>query len=796
MLRNLLISSWRSLHKNATSSLINFFGLLFGFTCILVIGIYIRHELSYDRYHKNAERIFRVTHNERAGEIPGIRHLATVGPPVGPALKETFSQVEDAVRFRYSPDRIMRVNDRQYYESRVFYVDPSVFHVFSFPLLEGNEKTALSLPNNVVITQEMATKYFGDESPIGQTIVMDNATNLTVSGVLASLPTNTHLKFDFLIPFEAFQVPYGFPVNLNSWGWISFHTYVLLKPGEDATILEKQLVNLVNKNWPQERAKTFKMELQPLTDIYLGDVEDERIASGNQVYIVVLFITGCFIMIVAGFNFANLYTVTSLTRAKEMGIRNVMGSGKTFIARYLFTESIAITTIAALVAIGALTVPLSYLKSIGFEYTMNSIQRNELFWITIGLAILTGGLAAISPVVMLSGVDQRQLIKGTFRTSSLGILVRRSLLLIEFCITIGLISSIMIINNQMDFIGRKDLGYAKDELILLRMPGANLAQRFGSIKAKLLQNPHVTQVSLGGGRMDGQEGNVPIYAEGHQDEGIPMAIKDSAFDFLKTIGGRLIAGREISEQLPADTLQGVLINESAAKTFGWTPEEALGKKIKVGEIVLDGKIIGVTSDFNFEQLRSSIQPLVMYYPRTHIQDIYVRFQPGTHLQNLVTSLQGDWRTVAPEFPFDFTFLGEYLNSLYKAEKFFFLLFKLFTVVAICISCLGLFALVSQDVLFRIKEIGIRKTLGASVGNILSLIVTPFVGLIVLAGLIATPLSWWGMKRWLDEFSYHTDITWNVFPLALLGTICLAIITVSYKAIKAGLKNPINSLKSE
>ena len=296
--------------------------------------------------------------------------------------------------------------------------------------------------------------------------------------------------------------------------------------------------------------------------------------------------------------------------------------------------------------------------------------------------------------------------------------------------------------------------------------------------------------------MDGQEGNVPIYVEGHQDEGIPMAIKDSAFDFLKTIGGRLIAGREISEQLPADTLQGVLINESAAKTFGWTPEEALGKKIKVGEIVLDGKIIGVTSDFNFEQLRSSIQPLVMYYPRTHIQDIYVRFQPGTHLQNLVTSLQGDWRTVAPEFPFDFTFLGEYLNSLYKAEKFFFLLFKLFTVVAICISCLGLFALVSQDVLFRIKEIGIRKTLGASVGNILSLIVTPFVCLIFLAGLIATPLSWWGMKRWLDEFSYHTDITWNVFPLALLGTICLAIITVSYKAIKAGLKNPINSLKSE
>ncbi|HMG90302.1 MAG TPA: ABC transporter permease [Chryseolinea sp.] len=793
MIRNLLLASWRSIQKNTSSSLINFIGLVFGFICILIIGIYIHHELSYDRHHENVERIYRVTHNEKAGEIPGIRHLATVGPPLGPALKN-FTQVEDAVRFRHSPNRVMRANDHQHYENLVFYVDPSVFHIFSFPLLKGDAKTALSLPNNVVITSDMATKYFGDNDPMGKTIVVDNTTNLIVTGVLAPLPTNLHMKFDFLIPFEGFQVPHGYPVTLTSWGWISFHTYLLLKPGESADALERRLVDLVKSNWPEERAKKFKLQLQPLSEIYLGDVQHEDIASGNNVYIVVLAIAGCLILLIAGFNFANLYTVISITRAKEMGIRNVMGAKKTFIAFYLIAEAIGMAVIAALVATLALPPAIRYINTIGFEITV--INFYTVLTLAIAMAVATGLLASLYPAFMLSSLHHQQLLKGSFRTSPRGILVRRSLVFIQFCITIALISSVWIIQSQINFIGKKDLGYAKDELLILRMPGESLAQRFPTIKAQLAQNPQVIDVSLGGGRMDGENGNVPIYPDGNLEEGVPMAIDAATFDFFRTIDTPLIAGREISERQPSDTLHGVLLNESALKTFGWSPDEAIGKKIRVGDIVIDGEVIGIIPDFNFGLLRSPIQPLVMYFPRTHLQDIYVRFQGGSDKQALLTSIEQNWKIAAPEFPLDFTFLGEYLNSLYISEKFFFMLFKLFAVAAILISCLGLFALISQDVVFRVKEIGIRKTLGASVSNILLMIVQPFVLLIVLAGLLATPLSWWGMRNWLNEFSYHTSIEGSVFVWAVVTTLTIALATISYKAIQASLVNPVKSLRSE
>ncbi len=796
MIKHLATSSLRTIRKNASSSAINFLGLALGFVCILIIVQYISRELTYDQYHEKADRIFRITHNEKAGEIPGIRHVATVGPPLGPALKQSSTQVEDAVRFRYSPDRIMRVDNNQHYESRVFYVDPSVFHVFSFSLLKGDPSTALSLPNQIVITSAMATKYFGDKDPMGQFIVMDNATTFTVSGVLEALPSNTHLPFDFLIPFEAFQVPYGYPVNLSSWGWISFHTYVLLKPGATPASVEQHLVELVKSNWPEERAKKFKLQLQPLTDIYLGEPLHEDVASGNKVYLIVLSMAGCFILLIAGFNFANLYTVVSIARAKEMGIRKMMGAQKHFATRYMIVESVCFAALAALLAIVLLPTANNYLSSLGFVSSGTTAYFDVFSLIILAIAVGTGLLAALYPASLVATYNHQELLKGAFRTSPGGIRVRRGLVLIQFCVTIALIASVMIIQSQMEYIGKKDLGYAKDELLLLRMPGRDLAGRYASLKARLLQNPNVQQVSLGGGRMDGDNGNVPIYTEGNFNESIPMAIDAATFDFFKTIGITLLAGREISEHQPADTLRGVLLNESAARTFGWTPEEALGKRIRVGDIVMDGEVIGIVPDFNFGLLKTAIQPLVMSYPRTQLQDIYVRFQPSTDVNVLISSIQRDWQAVAPDFPLDFTFLSEYLNSLYTAEKFFYVLFRLFAAVAIGISCLGLFALVSQDVLFRVKEIGIRKTLGASVLNILSLIVQPFMLLILVAGIIAAPLSWWGMRNWLNEFSYHTSIEWSVFAWALGSTLVIALITVSYKALRAGMANPVKSLRSE
>lgn len=794
MFRNLLISSIRVFRKNLTSSLINFFGLVLSFACASVIGLYLYQELSYDAYHEKANRIFRLTHNEKAGEIPGDRNLPTVGPPVGPALKQSFTAVEDAVRFRYSPDRIIRAGEQQHYENGVYYVDPSVFNVFSLPMQKGDASSALSMPNNVVLTSAMAQKYFGDEDPIGKTLLLDNTVDLKVTGVLEPLPVNTHLKFDFLLPFEAFKVPHGYPVDLNTWGWISFHTYVLLKPGHAASEVEGQLPELVKAHWPEERAKKFKIQLQPLMDIYLGEVKHEQIAAGNTTYLSVLSVAVLLILILAGFNFANLYTAICVTRAKEIGVRKVTGASKKYISWYIVLEAILFSISACILAILFVPLVLRYANGYGFAIEFNG--QSDIWMVILLVSIITGCLAALYPASFLSAYDHQKLLKGLFRTSRTGVVVRKTLVLIQFCITIALLSSVFIIESQMRFMETKDLGYVKNELMLLRMPGEQMTNRFQSLKSKLLQHEQIKSVTLGGGRMDGSNGNVPIYVEGNLEEGVPMSIDAASFNFFETIGVKMVAGREITEQQPADTLRGVMINQSAAKAFGWTPEQAIGKKIQVGEIVLDGEVIGVIPDFHFGLLRNEIKPLVMNYPRVYLQDIYIRFNAGVNLNELVDVLKNDWHEIAPEFPFDYVFLNQHLQSQYTSEKFFALLFKLFAIVAILISCLGLFGLVSQDVAFRVKEMGVRKVLGASGRDVAMLIMKPFLLLIVMANIIAWPLSWLGMSNWLAEFSYHTVISPTVFLLAGVATLSVALLTLLYKVWRAGRANPVESLRSE
>lgn len=794
MLRHLIIASLRAMRKNISSSLINFFGLTLSLIFAAIIGLHIDKELTFDAYHEKANRIYRVMHNEKAGEIPGDRHLPTVGPPVGPALKQSFSAVEDAVRFRYSPDRIMRVGTNQFYEGGVYYVDPSVFNIFSFPLKKGNEATALTEPNNVVLSSEMALKYFGHDDPLGKSISLDNSIDLKVTGVLQPIPVNSHLRFDFLLPFDAFRVPYGYPVDLNTWGWISFHTYVLLKPDATAKDVESQLPDFVKAHWPEDRAKKFKMQLQPLSAIYLGEVKHEQIAAGNTTYLFISGMAGLFILLIAGFNFANLFTSIHLTRAKEMGVRKVAGASKRLISKYIVAEAIVVAVVAWATAVLLLPGITQYLKGYGFEIPAHT--QTPALLIVLLVAIGIAAVSAIYPSLLLASSHYQKLLKGAFRTSRGGAMVRMSMLLVQFCVTVVLVSSVLVIDKQMKFMQTKDLGYAKDELLLLRMPGEGMADRFTSIKTKLLQHRQVRNVTLGGGRMDGSNGNVPIYVEGNLEEGIPMSIDAASFNYFETIGVKMVAGREITDQQPADTLRGVMINETAAKTFGWTPEQALGKKIQVGEIVLDGEVIGVFPDFNFGLLHSEIGPLIMNYPRVYLQDIYVRFNPDENLNELVEKIRDDWNEIAPEYPFDYLFLNDHLQNKYTSEKFLAFLFKLFALGAIVISGLGLFGLVSQDVAFRVKEMGVRKVLGAGSIDLAIHITKPFVLLILLAMVISWPLSFMGMNMWLAEFSYRTAMPVYIFVVAGLITLTTAMLTILYKVVVVSKANPIKSLRTD
>jgi putative ABC transport system permease protein len=768
--------------------MINFFGLVIGFTCCGLISLYVINELSYDRYNDKANRIYRVTYNEQTAETPGPRHLGTVGPPVGPALKQKYPQVEEAVRFRYTPERIVRVGDIQNYESKIYYADPSVFKVFSFPFIAGDPENALSLPNSVVLTEDAARKYFGNEPALDKEILLDNNIPLKVTGVL-SLPAATSLKFDFLLPFETFKVPFGYPVTLDSWGWISFHTYVLLRPGTDAKELEAMLPEgFVKEHWSPENAKKFRFELQPLTDIYLGDIHHghDQVAAGNKTYIGVLTVAGFVILLIAAFNFANLFAAMSASRAKEMGVRKVIGAGKGNVVTQLIGEAVLTSVAAAVVAVCLL--PFG-----GRMFPVENITIKMVISV-LGVAVVTGMVAALYPSLVLGNFSHSKLLKGSFKTSAAGVAIRKSLVFAQFSISIILISSVFIISSQMEFLMNKDLGYKKDELMLLRMSGDAMRRYFPSLRTRLLQNPAITGVSIGGGRMDGENGNVGIFTETEPD-GKPMPIDAASFDFFKTIGIEMVAGREFTERQSADTLRGVIINQSAARALGWTDEGAIGKKIRVSDIVTDGEVIGVVPDFHFGPLRNAIQPLVISFPRTRLQDIYVRFQTDDP-NGLLSAIRESWTSIAPELPFDYVFLGDHLTGLYKPEKFFSMLFNFFATAAIAIACLGLYGLVSQDVVYRVREIGIRKVFGASVFGISLLIVKRFLVIVLVANVVAWPVCWMIMKQWLDQFSYHVDLNMSVFPAAGLCTAAMAVISVSFKTIAAARANPVKSLRME
>jgi putative ABC transport system permease protein len=795
MLKHFFTTTIRHFLNSKLQTCIAIAGLVLGWASFIAIGSYLHHELTYDQYHIKHERIYRVTHNEKAGDIPGTRHLPTVGPPMGPALKAEFPQVEESVRFRYHPDVIMRHDENQHYENKVYYADPSVFRVFDFTLSKGDAPTALSMPNNVVITQAIAEKYFGDEDPMGKIITMDREKELTVTGVFDPIPSNTHLQFDFLLPFDAFKVPFGYPVTLDSWGWISFHTYVLLKPGQSAASLEASLPGLIKKHWPEDRAKRFKIQLQPLSEIYLGDIPHEEVATGNRTSLIVLGAAGLLIMVIATFNFANIFTVITISRAKEVGVKKVLGASRSAIMGNLNGEAVIIMIGSLLFSI--LSMP-AWSPLLPWQVSLN-LSSEQLLFVTGGLlsiALLAGIVSGLYPSRLLASYKFQDLLKGSFRVGKTGIFIRKSLLSAQFIVSIALIICVLIISGQMDYLRTKDLGYAKNELMLLRMPGELLTQKYPQLRTKLEQNPHITSVSVGGGRMDGDTGNVPIYSPGATDEfGKPMAIDAITFDFFKTIGIKMLAGREFSNEQPADTLRGVIINEAAAKELGWTVQEALGKTIRIGEILHGGEVIGVVPDFNFNSLRVVITPLVMSYPRTRLQDIYVRFS-GEDVSNVVSSVKSDWQQIVPDLPFDYVFLSAHLESLYRNDQIFAVMFRFFAVLAIVIACLGLYGLISQDVLYRMKEIGIRKVLGASVTQIAALVLKQFAFLLMIANIVAWPLGYFFMNQWLNEFSYHTSIHWSVFPLAGISVLGLALLSVFYNLHNAATMNPVESIRKD
>ncbi|MCB9041901.1 MAG: ABC transporter permease [Lewinellaceae bacterium] len=795
MFRNFLLLAFRHLRRAPGTSLVNLSGLSAAFLSILVIFLIVRREWGADQFHENGQQVYRVTFDETKGRPDG-RQLATTSPPMGPALEREYPEVVASCRLRYSDEAILSYNNQQYYENNLVYAGPAFFQLFSFPLVKGDPETALSQPNTVVLTPAMARKYFGEEDPMGKILEFGQDRQLRVTGVLARKPERSHLDFDFLVSFETFQVPPGYPVTLESWGWISFHTYVLLEKNAGPAVLEPKLNGFLADHFDEERAARVRLRLQPLRDIYfhsghLMNTQENR--HGNLYYTYGLSAIALLILLVAGFNFLNLATARSLRRAKEVGLRKVLGATSGQVRRQFLAEAFLLTALAFMVSVVLLVVlqsPIAVLlgHSAGLHW-------QDLRWLAPAFLLLSGLVAlgaGFYPALVMSRYKAADTLKGQFPNSGTGSRLRTLLVGLQFAITTGLIIGSFAIYRQMEYIRQRDLGFDREQVVALQLYTPDFMQRFERARQVLAANPRVESVTAGD-VFNNDYGSVPIRQPNEQaEEARAMHIFGIYFDYCDVLGIDVLEGRGFSRSFPQDTATGIILNETAARTFGW--DEPLGQRLQVSDI-MEGQVVGVVKDFHFNSLHEPMKPLVLFAPRTIMSNIIVRLRPGDVAES-IASLERDWAAIAPDMPFQLSFIDEQVGRLYEADRRFSRFFLFFTLLSVILATTGLYSLVRAIVSYRMREVGIRKVLGASLPQLLSLLVGQFLWLALLAGMAALPFSWWLANRWLQQFAYRVEPGAGVFILALLASLALVALSVAREALWAARRKPAEVLRAD
>ena len=794
MLANHLKLAIRNLRRQKFYAALNIVGLAIGLACAIVVALFVAGELSYDRFHAKADRIHRITYDE--SDSPSGRHLATVSPPMGLALVDTYPEIVQSVRLRDSGREVFSHGERRFYEADFFYADSTFFDVFSFPLAKGDSKTALSDVNTVVVSQSTAERYFGDEDPIGGTLRMNDEVDLTVTGVLGPPPGKSHLQFDFLISFSTFRVPFGYPVTLDDWGWISFHTYVLLAEGAEASRVEAKLPAFVETHFDERRAEVARLRLQPVTDIYLGRPKHPEMAAGSRAYLYGLSGAGILMLLLACFNFANLSTVQSIRRSKEVGMRKALGAQRGELIRQYLSESVLTALFALVLALLLAELGLAAgNRWLDLQVAYSTVDALPAF---IGIAILTGLLAGCYPAVVLSGYRPVHVFKGGSPSGLRGGKVRDGLVVLQFAIAIVLVAGTAVIAKQMDYVGSMDLGFDEEGVIALHMPGDALLARYDLIEQQLSKNPHVVSVTKSDNMFDGEQGSVPIYAEGAGEEDVQaMPIYSMYFDFFETMGIEIVEGRGPSRAVATDSAAAIVINQKAADVLaaavpGW--DQPLGKSLRVFDIV-EGRVIGIAENFHFASLHAGIEPLILYFPRTATDKVLVRVAPGD-ARTILASLERDWQAVAPDFPFTYRFLDEHIEAMYHTDRRFSRLLGLFAALTVLVACMGLYGLTAFAARLRAREISIRKVLGASVPSVVAMLSRRMMIFGMMANVIAWPLAYVGIRGWLDNFAYHIEPGIGVFAAAGMATVGVALVTVSYESFRAALANPAESLRQE
>lgn len=807
MIKNYFKVAMRSLLKNKFYSLLNITGLAIGIASCLMILLFVADELSYDTYYDNSENTYRLT---MAGALNGSAFdLAVVGPSVGKALLDDYPEVIDFGRFRQRGSPFIRFGENIFKEEKFVWADHSIIDIFGINLVQGDPETALTAPRSLVMSETAAKKYFGNADPVGRIVEFGTARDYKVTGVYKDIPDNTHFDFDVLGSMETLD-----EAKQPIWLSMNFQTYVVLTPGADLekmaaqfpAMLKKyigpEVKQFMNMEWDQmeENGTNLAFGMQPVADIHLhSDLQAELDVNSDIDYVYIFSAVAFCILLIACINFMNLSTARSAHRAKEVGVRKVLGSLKAQLIYQFLAESILVSFISFVLAIGLAYILTPLFNDLA-DKTLSIPFTNPVFiGVFFGGVVIVGLLAGSYPAFFLSAFQPVKVLKGSLSSGMKSGALRSVLVVVQFCTSIFLVIGTLVILNQLDFIQNKNLGFEKDQVIIVN-DAFLAAGNVNALKTAIETFPEVKSASLSGFLPTPSNNNMNVFLKGivpTQENQYLMSSWVVDYEYLETLGMEISAGRNFSRDFPSDSL-GVILNEAAVKEMGYEPEEALGTTI--GNFVnLEGgiqglKVVGVVKDFHYQSLRNKIAPLIMQLGNSSgLLNIKVNTD---NYPALIDKLEDQWASLAPNQPFETSFLDVRFGRMYEAEQRLGKIFGVFATLTIIIACLGLFGLAAYTAENRIKEVGIRKVLGANVGQLVYLLSKDIGKLVVIAFIIGAPLAWYAMNTWLQGFEYRTSIGWTIFALTAGGSLMIALFTMSYQSVKAATGNPVKSLRSE
>jgi len=807
MLKNYFKTALRNFWKNKFYTSLNIIGLAIGISTCLLIMLYVHDELNYDKYNVKADRIYRINNEVKFGGS----HFDVAQSPalMGAEAVKEMPPVEQYTRLRWHGSFLVKKGNINLRENRVGWADSTLFDVFTLPVISGNPKTALKEPHSLVITETIAKKYFNRTDVAGRYMTIDDTSNYKITAVIKDIPRQSHFNFDFFVPFIG---------NKDSWSddWFSenYNTYILLKKDANVNQVDQQLNTMLNRfiepelksvlgismNDFTKQGNLVKSSLTPLLSIHLHSNKIGEIGeNGNMQYVYIFSIIAVFILIIACVNFMNLFIARSSNRAKEIGVRKVLGSlRKNLIAQFL-TESLLISFIALFIALLIVWPILPYFNQLAGKNISPGLLFQPSMIVTLLLfAVVVGLLAGSYPAFLLSAFQPIEVLKGKLAKGFRGTWLRNSLVVFQFAISIILIVGTIVIYKQLNYIRSKDIGFNRQQVVIIHNTDA-LKTQATTFKNELLQFSGVTNVTMTGFLpVNGYRNSNTFFTSPALDQknAIPMQAWSVDEKYIPTLGISLLKGRNFSEQFLSDS-SAMIINEATAKFF--PTNDVINKKLyEIDDIktkkLREYHIIGIAKNFNFSSLREVITPLTLSLGK-ETGSIALRVNTA-NISSVIAQIKNKWQSIAPGQPFDYSFMDEEFSNIYNAEQRTGQIFITFAILAILIACLGLFGLVAYAAEQRIKEIGIRKVLGASVINIVGMLSKDFLRLVMIAALIAFPIAWWGMHKWLQDFAYRVNLSWWVFAFAGITALLIALITVSFQAIKAAIANPVESLRTE